>query len=132
MLVDDDLVSTLISRKIVLSSGVFNNNELIIHTYNFPEKAIEHLEKYSETYKSIDLIMLLDINMPKVDGFQFLEICNERFKEIRLHVFMLTSSISPEHRKKANSYSLVKNFFVKPLTYENIKEIKGYINELKS
>ena len=130
MLIDDDLISTLITKKVILTSGVFEKEELSISIFNFPEQAISHLEKHADIYKLTPIFILLDINMPILDGFQVLDIFNEKFKDFNLHVFMLTSSISQEHKNKACSYSLVKKFFVKPFTLEYTKELKYYMEGL--
>ena len=69
-------------------------------------------------------IILLDINMPIMDGFEFLE----EFAKIDrcgniTKIFMLTSSMQDEDRTAAFKYPCVKGYFDKPLTIEHIKEI---------
>ena len=69
-------------------------------------------------------VILLDINMPVMDGFEFLEEfekntdCNKHTK-----VFMLTSSTQDEDRINSLKYSCVNGYFDKPLTIEHINEI---------
>ena len=130
LLLDDDLVSTLITKKIIQSTGHFDVNTRI-HTIIEAKKAIEFLEENKEYYKATALIILLDINMPVIDGFQVLDILSKSFSQENLHVFMLTSSISQEHKSKALSYSSVKGYFEKPITIKTTKELKNYIDKLE-
>lgn len=74
-------------------------------------------------------VILLDINMPVMDGFEFLDEF-DRNSKCRQHtkVFILTSSNQDEDRKKALSYSCVKGYFDKPLSEHHITQIKSLLN----
>ena len=83
--------------------------------------ALEYFKAWEENKrlhgdKFPPLVLFLDINMPRVDGFGFLE----KFKELRTHaearaivVMMFTSSGQPEDKEKAFKYPFVKDFIVK-------------------
>ena len=70
-------------------------------------------------------IILLDINMPLMDGWVFLEEYNKLPKEkiSQTIVVILTSSINPEDKQKVVNYPYVKQFYNKPLNVEALKEI---------
>lgn len=71
-------------------------------------------------------LIFLDINMPGLDGFDFLREFETRVKcHERANIFMLTSSIREEDLLAAKEYSQVKGYFCKPLSAENIKELKA-------
>ena len=80
--------------------------------------------KVEDQYPQPDL-MFLDVNMPAMDGWQFLE-AYEKLTEAqrsRLVVVMLTTSINPDDEEKAKSNPLVDGFENKPLTGEELKDI---------
>lgn len=65
--------------------------------------------------------LFLDLNMPEINGWQFLERMNA---ELRMPVFILTSSMNSDDQAKANDFSVVKEFISKPLTSSKIEELK--------
>ncbi|WP_420582039.1 response regulator [Reichenbachiella sp.] len=86
--------------------------------------AIEHLEANNEHLP--DLI-LLDINMPVMDGWEFLEKFSEMTVSKDIPVVMLTSSINPDDIEKAKSHRLVKGFLSKPLNKDKLDEVLNFI-----
>jgi CheY-like chemotaxis protein len=93
------------------------------------EKALEYLEKAKEDpnqYPLPDLIFL-DINMPKINGFEFLKEVKERkyFGSRKVVVIMLTGSLNPRDEKiaKEKLASQIQDYKTKPLTAEMLQEI---------
>ena len=70
-------------------------------------------------------IIFLDINMPRVDGFEFLEEFNKLDDEIKsgIVITMLTTSLNPYDRERAKESKLIREFNNKPLTTEMLLEI---------
>jgi CheY-like chemotaxis protein len=72
-------------------------------------------------------IIYLDINMPRMNGFEFLDEyskLDERLKSKGV-IIMLTTSLNPDDYKKASSYKEVARFENKPLSVEMIKTTVG-------
>ncbi|MFD2553056.1 response regulator [Sphingobacterium tabacisoli] len=77
------------------------------------------------TQKSIseNVLIFLDLNMPLVDGWQVLdELRNENAKNI--FVVIITSSIDPKDKKRAERYPMVIDFIVKPIQLHDLLKIK--------
>jgi len=127
LVVDDNESDRMLAQFAIEDAGVTKK----IFFSNDGEDAINFMKEY-DLYKKKegDLyppnVVLLDINMPKMNGFEFLEEyerlnADERYQS--LIVLMLTSSHSDEDKERANKYSAVKGFITKPITEERIAEI---------
>ncbi|MBC8006265.1 MAG: response regulator [Verrucomicrobia bacterium] len=68
-------------------------------------------------------LIFLDINMPRVDGFEFLEEYEKFEEELKtgIVIFMLTTSLNPYDQERANKHSAIREFKNKPLTTEMLK-----------
>ncbi len=89
-------------------------------------EALEMFRAYDESRRQSPdhfppVVILLDINMPRMDGFEFLDeysqIQESFSKDVASPaVFVMTSSTAPEDRERARSYGLVVDYLTKPLT----------------
>lgn len=81
---------------------------------------------------AVDLIML-DINMPLMDGFEFLDKYDPLFQECGGSVVvMLTSSRQTGDMQKARSYGCVKDYILKPLTVDTLRRLAQGVSPLHS
>ncbi|MDN3689240.1 response regulator [Cyclobacterium jeungdonense] len=108
--VDDDKVQHMINKRILLKV----NDKLKLVFFENPYQALGWLEENTAD------VVLLDINMPEMDGWFFLKLMEE--KGIEIDVKMLTSSLDPDDLQKSKSYKQVSGFLIKPLKDENIAE----------
>ena len=104
-------------------------NKLIIDLSPVEAKVSEHtkakvaLEELSTGQMDPELI-LLDINMPEMDGWDFAKSYHSLPQDIRKSkIVILTSSIHPGYKEKAESHQAIDGFFSKPLTIDSIQEI---------
>lgn len=109
---DDDEINNFIVPKII--RAVYS--EIEIKRFNDP---VEALKIISESPLDSETVILLDLNMPNMDGWQFLEECKNR--NLNYSVFILTSSENQDDIRKAANHTLVKGYFSKPLSFENVK-----------
>ena len=120
-IVEDDLITSFVIKKIIDDHS--NIQSSVVYTNG--QEAFNALEK---TDQVPDLI-LLDINMPVMDGWEFLEAFGNTPKENPIPIFILSSSIDPEDKKRASSYqNEVKGFFSKPFTDKKLEEILNLLN----
>lgn len=121
LLIDDDELTNYINEITVNETDCTEN----LVTAESGKEALHYLQtKVNQGHPSPDLI-LLDINMPAMDGWDFLA----EYKKLedsfinKIIVVMLTTSLNPEDEEKANLFDEVKDYKNKPLTVELLDEI---------
>jgi CheY-like chemotaxis protein len=115
LLVEDDLVDVMTVKRALKDNKIINP----IHVCENGLEALKYLEN-SENKKPG--IILLDINMPKMNGIEFLEIVkkNKTFKKIPV-VVLTTSKIEQD---KIESFNLgVAGYMIKPVDYPQFVEV---------
>lgn len=124
MLIDDNEIDNLINQKMIESADIAHH----IFTHTGAKSAIEFLKNIEKLDHLSDQVLpdliFLDIDMPLMDGFQFLDEF-EKLKEntrTKCEIVMLTSSINPQDLKRSKKYN-VKTFLNKPLSQQNLEKI---------
>ena len=122
LLVDDDEINNFISIKLIKKA--LSNTEIMACLNG--KYAIDQLvELQKESPERLPDYILLDINMPIMNGWEFLD----EFKRINLDplgkckIYIISSSVFSNDINKARSYPLVKDFISKPLNVEKIVEL---------
>jgi CheY-like chemotaxis protein len=124
LLVDDDEINNFISIKLIKKAlGYTDITACLDGSY-----AIDQLlELQLKDPATLPDYILLDINMPRMNGWEFLE----EYERLRLDplkkskIYIVSSSVFSNDIDKAKSYPLVKDFVSKPLNIEKIKELFG-------
>lgn len=114
-LVDDDPINNLINKRLISKVGV---SEDVVEFLEAEETLLALTQQDPE--KSI--LIFLDINMPVMNGWEFLDKYGLQFPQRSDKIVILSSSIDFNDKEKAKSYSTVSGFLEKPLTIEKIKE----------
>lgn len=117
--VDDDEIFVFILRKLLQKSGRFNQ---IISLSNGSE-AIERLVAQYEKDAPLPDLIFLDLNMPVLDGWQFLDEIEKLPFKSQLKIYIISSSIDTREMEKAKTYSTVKSFVSKPVTLQWLNAI---------
>lgn len=121
LLVDDDDTSNLLSTMVITDMEIAEDVDVAFNGEEAINYILENCKNGGE--KRCPELILLDINMPVMDGFEFLETYKEKFdNRAQIPVVMLSSSNNQKDYEKAFSYN-VKGFIVKPLNEEKLMKI---------
>ena len=121
MLIDDDEIFTYIIKKIIEESEISEQ----ITIFSNGRDAINYLTEVAEEETLLPKVIFLDLNMPLLDGWGFLDeyirLKPKMCKKINLYV--ITSSVSTYDHEKSKEYSDITDFIVKPLAKEKFISI---------
>jgi CheY-like chemotaxis protein len=119
--IDDDEIYTYAVKRIIESS------QIAAKTLFFPngKLALLFFEEYLHQTESLPDLILLDINMPILDGWQFMDEFVKLSPLIhkKITVYIVSSSIDEADFQKARSYEQISDFVVKPVTVAKLKKI---------
>ena len=121
MLIDEDEIDNIINQKIIES----NKFAETIQVYQTGTDALDYLSKNEKSPECLPDLIFLDINMPIMDGFQFLEEFEKLSAPIldKCKIIMLSSSISPRDIDRAASNKYVRKYLNKPLNARYLNAI---------
>lgn len=120
LLIDDDSVNNFLNEKIIALSGVAKE----VKTFTSAEDGIHYLDLWcvQQRNKCPELI-LLDISMPFLDGFDFIQIFNKlKFKKDEATIALLTSSQDSRDIIKARAMG-IEHYLVKPLDEKSLTNL---------
>lgn len=123
LLIDDNEVEHFLNKEVIRH---FDPNIEILTAYD----GVEAMELLKSIDNKPDTI-LLDINMPRMNGHEFLEAYAAEFGvENRVPVIvMLTTSAQESDKEKTSNYKCVKDYFIKPLSPEYLEHLKKIYEE---
>ena len=117
MLVDDDEIIVYLTKRIIAQTNLVE----LINVFGNGKDAIDYLKENLNNPDLFPEIIFLDLFMPIMDGWEFLE----EYIKIKpktsnpTTIYVITSSVSEEDIIKAKSYSVVTDYIIKPTTKEN-------------
>ena len=125
MLIDDNEIDNFINEKMLESTGFAERIQIYTNGLCAME-FFKNLERDKQLNRDmIPDVVFLDINMPLMDSFQFLQVFGDINKDITkgCKIVILTTSINPSDKQKSLKNEYVVDFINKPLTKEGLDKL---------
>lgn len=125
MLIDDHDISLFVTQHQLIKAGI--PSESLLQPSGF--SALEYLEVNVSIKENLPDLILLDINMPVINGWQFLEKIESMGPKLskKITIYILSSYGKTSEFEKWKNRGMVKKFFEKPLQTSDIHEIRNFI-----
>ncbi len=123
MIVDDSEFDQVLYKELIERSGMVDK----LIQYYYPDEALEFLKQPDR--ENVD-VLFLDINMPRMSGFEFLKEASQQLGPdfAKIVIIMLTTSLDPRDQKKAKEFEMVKDYINKPLTIDGLKHVISLVH----
>ena len=118
-IIDDDHIYVYGAKRALLKTNFCN--EVVVYSSGL--EALAQLKLMQETHEKLPEIIFLDINMPILDGWQFLDEFLYLESSKKPIIYIVTSSENPVDIEKANQYDMKKNYIVKPISVKKLTSL---------
>lgn len=120
-IVDDDPIHQQIAKIMIERQAISSH----IRVFSDAQDVLGLLRENAGDVQALPDLILLDLNMPVMDGWEFLEEYAEFQDQLpkQIRIFVLTSSIDEKDKERVNAYSFVTGYLTKPLSKEIIAHL---------
>lgn len=120
-LIDDDDIYVFLTKKTILKVM----QDVDVEVFSDGLKAITHLKSVQHLPEQLPDVIFLDLNMPVMDGWEFLAEYQEIYPSFsrKNELYIVSSSISPHELERSKSIPVVAEFIIKPMVKEKFLEI---------
>lgn len=118
-IVEDEPIHAVITKKYVELSGLVDK----IMVCSNGKEAYESLKALITSGNALPELILLDLNMPVWDGWQFLEEFIKIPVNQEIIIYILTSSDNEEDMRRAKMFNLQGNYLIKPISRDQLKDV---------
>lgn len=125
-LVDDDDVFVLLTKIAIKKTNLVDQ----IMVFSNGLEALMFLKEKKHQEDALPEIILLDLSMPIMDGWQFLEKFSKLHPKLikKVTIYICSSSISPRDILRAKTINEVSDYIIKPITKDKLKDIIHRLN----
>lgn len=126
-IVDDDLIFHLVTQRLIESKDIHKK----LFFFRNGKEAIDFVKSHQSDPKELPDIILLDIKMPVMDGWDFMDqyLSMENDLPKNIIIYIVSSSIDKMDTERAEQISAIKEYIVKPIDQKKLDDI---IDELKA
>lgn len=119
LVIDDDEINVFIIKKIVEKTGY----AVSMVSKSNGQLALDYLTALVNNQEPFPQLILVDINMPLLNGWEFLEAYEKLNMPEQTHMYMVSSSVYENDIEKAKSYKTINGFISKPLSIGRLTEL---------
>jgi CheY-like chemotaxis protein len=123
-IIDDDEIIIHLTGELIKKANFCERTE----TFTDCLQALERLKYVAETGEKLPDVILFDINMPVMDGWEFMDEYHQLPLEKEIPLFVFTASITTEDYQKSRMFKNIKGFIQKPLTVIKLVKILRLIS----
>jgi len=126
IVIDDDFINNVICQQVILCEMPGAKVDIYLNA----NKGFEYINEVYSGQGAKNAVLFLDINMPALNGWDILEMLSESpaLQKQQLKIYLLSSSVTPEDKQKADDAALVAGYIEKPLTQAQLQAIfSGHI-----
>lgn len=117
LLIDDDPIAHLINKRIITRS--FPDD--MVKEFLSASQALEFLKNLMQP-ETFHFIIFLDIHMPEISGWEFIAKIENKY-HLNYQIYLLTSSVNPKDKEKAQTYDKIKSLIEKPFSFTKLEEL---------
>lgn len=121
LFIDDDYATNYYHEVIAKDSGMVKE----VKNFLSSKEALQYFEEGKFNKSSIPEVIFLDMNMPELNGLEFLD----HFEKIKMDqypkIILLSTTINPKDKQKADNHPLILEFINKPLTIEYLVRLNS-------
>ena len=122
-IVDDDQVVILLHKLQVKKQELFDQTQVFFEA----KKALDTITPLDSEEQRI--LIFLDINMPEMNGWEFLTLLKERINYADIKVVIVTSSLSKSDKEKGKEFDMVIDFWEKPMVPAQLVKLKEELGD---
>ena len=118
-LVDDDHIYQFTAKKTLESMGLSGQ----VSTFSNGEAAIEFIRAHISEPAALPDIIFLDINMPVMDGWQFIEEFQKLNPAKKISLYMVSSSVDESDMQRSKEYEVIDDYIIKPVGRSRFEQL---------
>lgn len=120
-IIDDDQVYLFGVKKMIMFYDFCKD----VLTFRNGEEALGYLTSRIQNCDSLPGVIMLDINMPVMDGWEFLDELIKIKPDVpgKMTIYVVSSSIQEKDIERVRAYAAVKDYVIKPVNFESLKQI---------
>jgi two-component system chemotaxis response regulator CheY len=118
-LVDDDHIYQFTAKKTLESMGLAEH----VSVFHDGEKALRYIKDHIDDTASLPDVIFLDINMPVMDGWQFIEEFQHLDMRKKIDLYMVSSSVDEADMKRSLNYPVISDYIIKPVGRTRFAEL---------